>query len=172
MPYVILRKSSNSDVMPSIQDVPVEVWLDIFEYLDISDLYAFNTVFGGTLFWVVAQAARKLVKKFLVSANPKVESHLVCPEYRFPSEFDTETILIRPGGPMPCVLLLPECLSRTYRKNGRHSTEMTLQFDFTTWVNKILGDLVFEPCRPGYEPAALVCFWVDLRSKQQLAAGS
>src|SRR6266496_4676868 len=142
--------------MPSIQDVPVEVWLDIFEYLDIADLYTFNTVFRGTLFWVIAQAARKLVKKFLVSAKPILESYLVSSEFHFPLEFDAGKFLARPGGPMPCSLMLRECVSRTFRKNELNSTEMTFQFDFTTWVDKIIGDLIFEPCRHGPEPAELV----------------
>lgn len=167
--------SSNSDaslVMLPIQDVSNEVWLNIFEYLDIADLYVCNTVFGGTLLWVVAQAARKLVKKFVVSAQPKLQSYLVCPEFRFPSESDTDTTLARPSGPVPCFLLLPECLSRTFRKNELNSTEMTVQFDFTTWVHKIIGDLIFDPCCHGSEPTGLVYLWVDLRSNEKLADGS
>jgi hypothetical protein len=167
--------SANSDaslIMPSIQDIPVEVWLDIFEYFGIADLYAFNTIFGGALFWVVGQAARKLVKKFLVSAKPTIESHLVCPEFNFSSESNYDMIPARPPGPMPCFLMLRENLSRTFRKNEFHSTEMTIHFDFTTWVNKIIGDLIFEPCRNGSEPAQLIYSWVHFHSNEKLADGS
>jgi hypothetical protein len=108
--------------VPSIQNVPIEVWLEIFEYLDIADLYAFNVIFGDTLFGIVARAAGKLVKKFLVSAKPKLVSFLVCPEFHFPSESNIEQI---PSGPMSYRLMLPECVSRTFQKNERNSTEMT-----------------------------------------------
>ena len=155
--------------MPSIQDIPVEIWLDIFEYFGIADLYAFNTIFGGALFWVVGQAARKLVKKFLVSATPKIESHLVCPEFNFSSESDTDMI---PPGPMPCFLVLRENLFRTFRKNEPHSTEMTIHFDFATWVDKIIGDLIFDPCCNGSEPAQLIYSSVQFHSNKKLADGS
>jgi uncharacterized membrane protein len=49
--------------MPSIQDVPVDIWIDILEYLDIAELHAFNSIYGGTLHRIIAQAARKVVKK-------------------------------------------------------------------------------------------------------------
>ena len=158
--------------MPSIQEVPVEVWLEIFEYLDIPDLCACNAVYRGTLSWVVAQAARKLVKKFLVSAKPTLCAHLLSPEFRCPSEFYTDKTLAGQTGPVPCYLTFLECISRTFRKNEINSTEMTFQFDFTTPVDRIHDRLVFHPCCNGSEPAELVYLNVRLHSNEKLADGS
>src|SRR5271170_7024476 len=110
--------------MPSIQDVPVEVWLDILEYLDIATLHAFNSVYEENLSWVIAQAARKVVKKFLISAELTVDSHLMCPEFQFPSELNTDVNLPRLDGPDLCSLIFRCCLSRTFRRNEFASTEM------------------------------------------------
>ena len=155
--------------MLSIQNVPIEVLLEIFEYLGIADLYAFNTIFGDTLFWIVTQAARKLVKKFLVSAKPKLDGYLVCPEFHYCLQNPTPSR--SPSGPMLCFLTLPECLSRTFRKNERNSSEMTFQFDYTTWVDKIIGDLIFHPCCHGSEPSELAYLWINLHSNEKLADG-
>ena len=151
--------------MPSIQDFPVEVWLCVFEYLDIPTLYTFNTVFGVTLSSVIAQAARKVVRNFLVSTKPTIDSYLVCPGFRF---IDTET-LPKPTDVQICLLFFRRCYSRIFQRNNSAS-KMTIQFACRRRC--IHNDLIFYPCLNGSEPAELISLNADFYSNEKLADGS
>src|SRR5947207_8844049 len=154
--------------MPAIQDVPVEIWLNILEYLDISELHAFNKVYKETLSWVIAQVARKLVKKFLISAELRLDSFLICPEFQFPGP-DADTAVPRLDGPQLCPLVFRGCHSRMFRKNELASTEMIFQFACTRCKH---WDLRFHPCLYGTEPAEIVSLFADFHSNEKLADGS
>ena len=77
-------------------------------------------------------------------------------------------VLRRSRADLYAILTYPKCLSRNFPRNERNSTNATFQFDYTTWVDKIIGDLIFHPRHHGSEPSERVSFWIHLHSNEKL----
>jgi len=171
--WPLADSSKNFDLsfMPSIEDFPPEVWLDIFEYLNLSDLFVFNKVYGKALSWLIAQAGRKLVKKFLITAKFRLDSSVVCPESQPLTEVPTPPLV-----PMPleCLLQFRDCFFRTLKQTNNSDSNDSMTFHFPSCTPRCKGHCFdhLHPCAYGTEPAAVLSLLCEFGSKETLADGS
>ena len=157
--------------MPSIEDFPLEVWLGIFEYLNIGDLLVLSKAYGEALSWLITQAGRKLVKKFLITAKLRLDSYVVCPEFQPPPKVPTLPLV---STPQECPLVFRRCCSRTLNSTNKpESTDsMTFKFPAGCAPGCTLHGFAFHPCINGTEPAVGLSLLSDFRSNVALADGS
>jgi hypothetical protein len=129
--------------MPSIKDIPPELLLSIFEYLDIAELFILNIVFGETL-----------DAYFDCFRLPQLENGFV---FHRP---DTVRVLVRHPLFMRCFSLL----------FGTDESKMTLQLDCKEACIHVKCD--FHPYNNGTESVERVTFLANFLCKKKLPDGS
>ena len=156
--------------MPSIKDIPPELLLSIFEYLDIAELFIFNIVFGETLSSIIARAARKTLQIFLLSSDSTLDGCLDCLGLPIKSQLENGFVPPGPDTVQLCHPLFMRCSSLSFQTDEINTSKMTLKLDCKEACTHVKFD--FHPCRNGTEPAELVTFFANFHSKKKLPDGS
>jgi hypothetical protein len=156
--------------MPSIEDLPPELLLSIFEYLDIAELFIINVLYRETLSSIIARVARKTLEDFLRSTKPTMNGCLDGPELASKSQFEDDVVFARPDGVQECYLLSGRCFSLSFQTDEIDKPKMTVQLNCKAACKHSEAD--FHPCCNGREPAEFVVLSVNFLSEKKLPDGS
>lgn len=156
--------------MPSIKDIPPELLLSIFEYLDIAELFILNIVFGETLSSIISRAARRTLQIFLRSSDLTPDGCIDC--LGLPLKSYLENGFIPPGLDTLQIYqpLFMRCFSLSFQTDEVNTSKMTLKLNCKETCTHVKLD--FHPCGKGAEPAELINFFANFRSKEKLPDGS
>jgi hypothetical protein len=146
---------------------PVEIWLQIFEHLELKDIIQLHTACGTLWSPLIARAAAKVIGSFLVDATPIPLGLVECSSLPYkhsleinepPHIFNFAQSLIG----IPCSPLSHRCYSRGFERHGGLS-EMNLELVCNSRCSHDHGN-DFHPCDNGPEPAEIMTFITDFTS--------
>ena len=151
-------------IMFTIDQAPVEIWLQIFEHLELKDLIQLHTACGTLWSPLIARAAAKVIGSFLVDGNPIPLGLVECSSLPYkhsleindpPHIFNFAQSLIG----LPCSPLSLRCYSHGFERHGGLS-EMNLELVCNSRCSHYHGN-DFHPCENGPEPAEIMTFITD-----------
>lgn len=155
--------------MFTIEKAPVEVWLQIFEHLDLKGLIKLHNACGTIWGTLVARAAAKSIGSFLIEGKPNPFAHVECPTLCFKHSIERKdpahifwfgTVLTW----HPCVPLSDGCYSRAFQRYDSGLSEMSLELICDSNCFHVEND--FHTCCNGPEPVEMTTFIIDFISSE------